>query len=176
MHGEWRLHRPSSKRWASDRREDSRARYRLEDGARRPRGGRHPVFAKRAARVLGDAVRAHQRCARHRPAASFAVTAAVLAMGLAMAPHDVGILLGGQVAGFVVPMRITLVSGQGRALRRRAERSRAGRPLLGLASSFRRLRIHVLSPRSPAHPCPPHQITVDSPHPAEATSSVARSG
>lgn len=39
--------------------------------------------------------------------ASFAVTAAVLAMGLAMAPHDVGILLGGQVAGFVVPMRIT---------------------------------------------------------------------
>ena len=40
-------------------------------------------------------------------ATSFAVTAAVLATGLTVAPHDVAILIGGQVAGFVVPMRIT---------------------------------------------------------------------
>ena len=85
--------------------------------------------------------------------ASFAVTAAVLAMGLAMAPHDVGILLGGQVAGFVVPMRITrrYPARARRALRRRVSEAAFGRSPLGLASSFRRLRIHVLSPRSPAH-------------------------
>ena len=40
-------------------------------------------------------------------ATSFAVTAAVLAMGLTVAPHDVAILIGAEVAGFVVPMRIT---------------------------------------------------------------------
>jgi hypothetical protein len=40
-------------------------------------------------------------------AASFAVTAAILAITLAVAPHAVAILLGSQLLGFVVPMRIT---------------------------------------------------------------------
>jgi len=40
-------------------------------------------------------------------ATSFAVTAAILAITLTVAPHAVGIMLGAQIAGFVVPMRIT---------------------------------------------------------------------
>jgi hypothetical protein len=40
-------------------------------------------------------------------ATSFAVTAAAIAFTLTIAPHAAGILLGAQVAGFVVPMRIT---------------------------------------------------------------------
>ena len=40
-------------------------------------------------------------------ATSFAVTAAIIAITLVAAPHAVGILLGAQVAGFVVPMRVT---------------------------------------------------------------------
>jgi hypothetical protein len=40
-------------------------------------------------------------------AASFAITAAIIAITLTVAPHAVGILVGAQVAGFVVPMRIT---------------------------------------------------------------------
>jgi len=40
-------------------------------------------------------------------ATSFAVTAAILAISLEAAPHDVAILIGAQVAGFVVPLRIT---------------------------------------------------------------------
>jgi hypothetical protein len=40
-------------------------------------------------------------------AASFAVTAALIAMALATEPHAVGVLIGVQVVGFVVPMRIS---------------------------------------------------------------------
>ena len=40
-------------------------------------------------------------------ATSFAITAAIIAITLTVAPHAVGILIGAQVAGFVVPMRIT---------------------------------------------------------------------
>jgi hypothetical protein len=40
-------------------------------------------------------------------ATSFAITAAIIAVTLTIAPHAVGILLAAQVAGFVVPMRIT---------------------------------------------------------------------
>ena len=40
-------------------------------------------------------------------ATSFAITAAIIAVTLTVAPHAVGVLLGAQVAGFVVPMRIT---------------------------------------------------------------------
>jgi hypothetical protein len=41
-------------------------------------------------------------------ATSFAITAAIIAITLTVAPHGVGVvLLGAQVAGFVVPMRIT---------------------------------------------------------------------
>jgi hypothetical protein len=40
-------------------------------------------------------------------ATSFAATAAVIAISLTAAPHAVGIVLGAQVAGFVVPMRLT---------------------------------------------------------------------
>jgi len=40
-------------------------------------------------------------------ATSFAITAAIIAITLTVAPHAFGILLGVQVAGFVVPMRIT---------------------------------------------------------------------
>ena len=40
-------------------------------------------------------------------ATSFAITAAIVAITLTVAPHAVGIFLGVQVAGFVVPMRIT---------------------------------------------------------------------
>jgi len=40
-------------------------------------------------------------------ATSFAVTAAIIAITLTVAPHSVGIMLGAQIAGFVVPMRIT---------------------------------------------------------------------
>jgi hypothetical protein len=40
-------------------------------------------------------------------ASSFAITAVIIAITLTVAPHAVGILLGAQIAGFVVPMRIT---------------------------------------------------------------------
>jgi hypothetical protein len=40
-------------------------------------------------------------------ATSFAITAATIAITLSLAPHAIGILLGAQVAGFVLPMRIT---------------------------------------------------------------------
>ena len=40
-------------------------------------------------------------------ATSFAVTGAIIAVVLATASHAVGILIGAQVAGFVVPMRIS---------------------------------------------------------------------
>ena len=40
-------------------------------------------------------------------ATSFAITAAIIATTLMVAPHAVGVVLGAQVAGFVVPMRIT---------------------------------------------------------------------
>jgi hypothetical protein len=40
-------------------------------------------------------------------ATSFAVTAVIIAITLTRAPHAVGVLLGAQVAAFVVPMRIS---------------------------------------------------------------------
>jgi hypothetical protein len=40
-------------------------------------------------------------------ATSFALTATVIAVVLATAPHAVGIILGAQIVGFVVPMRIS---------------------------------------------------------------------
>ena len=40
-------------------------------------------------------------------ATCFAITAAIIAITLTVAPHAFGVLLGAQIAGFVLPMRIT---------------------------------------------------------------------